>query len=126
MTVWIYAGEKYDSEADCHAAVTQMKNNLDNAPTTWCIVAELSGSAEDGWVVPADNMTDAEINAITDSSTSYYKVESIIDGDSNLGITATEANTKISEMRTRFANWKLVDLIIVEQAVTHEDMSVYL
>jgi hypothetical protein len=71
-------------------------------------------------------MTDAEINAITDSSTSYYKVESIIDGDSNLGITATEANTKISEMRTRFANWKLVDLIIVEQAVTHEDMSVYL
>lgn len=126
MSVWIYAGERYDSEEACYAAVTQMKNNLDNAPTNWCIVAELSGSAEDGWVVPADNMTDAEINAISDSSTAYYKVDSIIDGDVNLGITATEAKTKIAEMRTRFANWNTVDLIIVEQDVTHEDMSVYL
>lgn len=123
MTTWYYAGSSYDTQAALEAAVSQMKANLDGAPTTWCIVTSISGSEEDGWVIPDTNLTDAEINAITDTGT--YQIASIVDGDIFIGLTAPETAAKVAEMRTRYAQHMAVNNYTTVNTVTNEDMSGY-
>lgn len=125
MTTWYYAGSSYDTQVAFEAAVSQMKANLDGAPTTWCIVTSISGSEEDGWVIPDINLTDAEINAITETGT--YQIASIIDGDIFIGLNATDTVLKVAEMRTRYAQYMEVNnYTTINNTVTNEDMSGYL
>lgn len=124
MTTWYYAGNSYEDETAFEAAVSQMKTNLDGAPTTWCIVTSISGSDEDGWEIPDINLTDAEINAISETGT--YQIASIVDGDILIGLTAAETAAKVSEMRARFAEFMAVNNYTTVNTVTNEDMSGYL
>lgn len=123
MTIWTYANNAYETEAEFNAAVSQMKFNLDNSPTSWCTVTAITGSAEDGWVIPETNLTDEEINAISDTGT--YQVASIIDGDVSIGLSAADTIEKISQLRTRFAQWNVVTTVIIEAPITSEDMTGY-
>lgn len=124
MTTWYYAGNSYEDQAALEAAVRQMKSNLDSAPTTWCIVTSISGSEEDGWEIPDINLTDAEINAITETGT--YQIASIVDGDIFIGLTAPDTVAKVAEMRARYAEFMAVNNYTTVNTATNEDMSGYL
>ena len=124
MTTWYYAGNSYEDQAALEAAVRQMKSNLESAPTTWCIVTSISGSEEDGWEIPDINLTDAEINAITETGT--YQIASIVDGDIFIGLTAPDTVAKVAEMRARYAEFMAVNNYTTVNTATNEDMSGYL
>lgn len=122
-TTWFYKGNQHTSEADVNQAVLDFKNRLDNNPTDWVVVRQLTGDAESGWVIPVEELTDAEINALDQAH--HYSVSSVVEGGSEVGLTATEATAKVAEYRLGFANYYGANVITKTYAPTNEDMSVY-
>ncbi len=122
---WHYANVAYETEALAEAAVLVMKERLENNPTDWVVVKELSGNANDGWVVPGTTLTDSEINNLDD--TKHYNVSSVLAGDTDIGLTASEATAKIAEHRTVYSdNYRVNTLVKVEEySPSNADMSVY-
>lgn len=123
MTIWLYKNETYNTEAEVNAAVTALKSRLDNNPTDWVVVKEVTSNGEGGWVVPSETLTDAEINSM--SADSYYNVNAIYSGTTYTGITGTEATTRVAELRTEYAGWVEANTIRIEYEPTNEDMSGY-
>lgn len=124
MTTWIYNFSVYDNESAALDAVTALKNELDNMPTTYVEVKLLSGNAVDGWVVPTERLTDDQINAGLDAD-SFYNVSAIAEGITHVGISGTDATTKILEIRRLYAQRCSADVIRKEYAPTNHDMSGY-
>ena len=124
-TTWFYSGKQYSTEALVNAAVLDQKLRLDNNPTDWVTVKELSGNASDGWVIPATTLTDSEINNLDD--TKHYNVASVIGGDNDIGLTASEVTAKIAEHRATYANHWRVNTIakVQEYSPSNADMSAY-
>ena len=122
---WHYANVAYETEALAEAAVLVMKERLENNPTDWVVVKELSGNANDGWVVPATALTDSEINNLDD--TKHYNVSSVLAGDTDIGLTASEATAKIAEHRTVYSDSFRVNTLvkIEEYSPSNADMSGY-
>ena len=122
---WHYANVAYETEALAEAAVLVMKERLENNPTDWVVVKELSGNANDGWVVPATTLTDSEINSL--DNTKHYSVAAVISGDNDLGLTASEATAKVAEHRTVYADqYRVNTLVKVEEySPSNADMSGY-
>jgi hypothetical protein len=123
---YVYAQNDYQTIEEVNAAVTSLKNRLDNNPTDWCVVKLLSGNAVDGWVVPSIGLNDEMINNHI-SPDSYYNVSSVNDGTTYTAITGTEAIQRVQEMRTKYATWVQANTIYSfdEQVPSNEDMSGY-
>jgi hypothetical protein len=124
-TKWIYAYTEYTTQADVDAAVVAQRDRLDNNPTDWVVVKELTGNASDGWVVPSETLTDDQINGL--DSTKHYSVAAIHKGDNDLGLTASEAAAKVAEHRAAYAEYMRVNTIakIQEYSPSNVDMSAY-
>ena len=122
-TTWIYNSTEYTSEADVDAAVTALKSRLDNNPTDWVTVKEVTSDGNGGWVVPTDTLTDAEIDAMT--SDKYYNVSAVHSGTTYTGISGTDATTRVAELRTEYAEWIGANTVHKSYAPTNEDMSGY-
>jgi hypothetical protein len=120
---YLYIGQQYETQSEVEAAVTAFKSRLDNNPTDWVDVQLLGGSEADGWVVPVEKLTDAEINSV--SASSHYSVSSIVGGGSYVGLTGPEVTAKVAELRTEYANYKGANVITETYAPTNEDMSGY-
>lgn len=123
MTTWIYNNEIYNTEAEVEAAVTALKSRLDNNPTDWVTVKEVTSDGNGGWVVPSDTLTDSEINAM--ASDKYYNVSAVHSGTTYTGISGTDATTRVAEIRTDYAQWVGANTITKSYAPTNEDMSGY-
>lgn len=123
-TTWFYKQNEYTNETDVNQAVLDFKSRLDNNPTDWAVVQRLTGDAENGWVIPQEELTDAEINNLDEAH--HYSVSSVIGGGSEVGLTATEATAKIVEYRSEFAEFFNANVIIKAYAPTNVDMSYYL
>ena len=123
MATWIYNNTKYTSQADLDAAVTALKSRLDNNPTDWVTVKEVTSDGNGGWVIPSDTLTDAEINAMV--SDKYYSVSAVHSGFNEVGMSGTNATAKVSELRTEYAQWIDADVVVKMYAPTNEDMSGY-
>lgn len=123
-TTWFYKENEYTNETDVNQAVLDFKSRLDNNPTDWAVVQRLTGDAENGWVIPQEELTDAEINNLDEAH--YYSVSSVIGGGSEVGLTAAEVTAKVVEYRSEFAEFYRADVIIKTYAPTNVDMSVYL
>lgn len=123
MTKWFYNGEAYSTEAEVNTAVTALKSRLDNNPTDWVVVKEVTSNGDGGWIVPAETLTDAQINSM--SASSHYNVNAVNSGTTYTGITGTEATTRVAELRTEYAQWIDVNTIHKEYEPTNEDMSGY-
>ena len=123
MTTWIYNNEIYNTEAEVNAAVTALKSRLDNNPTDWVVVKEVTSNGEGGWIVPAETLTDTQINNL--SADSYYNVNAVHSGTTYTGITGTEATTRVAELRTEYAGWVGANTITKQYEPTNEDMSGY-
>ena len=122
---YIYNFQTYETMAAVNNAVSEFKSRLDNNPTDWVVVQLLGGSEADGWVVPEENLTDAEINSLDASR--HYTVHSPKLGYTFVGLTGTEATAKVLELRTEYAQACQANTI-TEQTThtpTNEDMSGY-
>ena len=95
MTIYKYLNVTYNTLAEAEAAVTAFKNQLDNQPSTYCEMKELTGSNEEGWTPVTGLLTDAEMLALDD--TKYYYVYSQYAGEAHHGLTAAEATAKKNE-----------------------------
>lgn len=135
-TVWVYGLVDYDTKAEAEAAVLVMKNKLDNNPTEWCVVTEVTPS-QYGWAVGMDEMTDAEILAI--DTEGWYFVHSPSIGTTDTGLNAADTKAKINHYRRLYAQEYEVNTITrsvqdddtglvtrYPETVTNADMSVYL
>lgn len=123
MTTWSYNNQTYNTEAEVNSAVTALKSRLDNNPTDWVVVKEVTSNGEGGWTVPAETLTDAEINSM--AANSHYNVDAVHSGNTYTGITGTEAKTRITELRTEYAIWIGANTIVKHYVPTSEDMSAY-
>ena len=122
-TTWIYNNEVYNSEAEVNAAVAALKHRLDNNPTDWVVVKEVTSNGEGGWIITPTPLTDEEINNL--DTTKYYNVNSVPAGDTFIGLTGEEAAFKVVELRSLYGNWIRANVIVKEYAPTNEDMSGY-
>lgn len=120
---WVYAHREYTTEDEVNAAVVAQKARLENNPTDWVIVKELTGNADDGWVVPSETLSDSEINSL--DATKHYSVAAIIDGNNDLGLTASQVTAKIAEHRTSYARYIEVNQIGIFYPPSNVDMSGY-
>ena len=123
MTYYIYAGTKYNTEAEANAAVVAMKNVLDNTPSVYAQIKLLSGNATDGWTVPAQALTDAEIAAI--SGDGFYSAYSEFSGETHLGLTAAEAIAKVQEYKIKYGQYHNANTLHIVTIPTNVDMSGY-
>ena len=55
MTTWIYNNEIYNTEAEVEVAVTSLKSRLDNNPTDWVTVKEVTSNGSGGWIITYRN-----------------------------------------------------------------------
>lgn len=118
-----YKGKNYSTEAEAQQAVVDFKNALDNQPSTYCTVRRLGGNAEDGWVVPPEQLTDEEILSVSDG---WYSIHSSLHGPQLMPLTAAEVLEKVQEYKTQEARLFLADKIIyTAEYSTDEDMSGY-
>lgn len=124
MTAYNYVGTTYNTLAEVEVAVTAFKNTLDNQPTTYCEVKEVTGNNEDGWVFVTDKLTDSEILSL-DAAKTYY-VYSPYDGEAFHGLTSSEVNAKIDVYRNIFATAVRANTVYTMSAPTNEDMSIYI
>lgn len=120
---WVYTGTEYTTEDEANAAVVERKARLENNPTDWAIVKELTGNADDGWVVPSETLSDSEINSL--DATKYYSVAAVVDGNNDLGLTASEATAKVAEHRTSYARFIQANTILLLYPPSNVDMSGY-
>lgn len=123
MTHYIYKNEHYNTIDEVNAAVTATKDVLDNQPIEYCEIKQLTGNAEDGWIIPDTLMTNDEILAITNDG--YYSVYSQFSGQNYIGLTAAETLEKLEEFKIMYGNTCQVNTILTITAPTNEDMSVY-
>lgn len=141
MSRYMYGNITYETVSDVESAVRNMKDDLDNKPTTWCVVKpminpktiNLSTGSVVGW--DSDNpLTDTQIKALNKSD-KVYNVYSVHEGYNFTAISEADTVTKVNEMRTAYAKWKSVDEYYDMQVanddpwivhkVTNEDMSSY-
>lgn len=120
---WYYGGGQYTSEADVNAAVAAMKVRLDNNPTDWVTIKEVTNSGGGHWVVSGDQLTDAEINNL--DPTKFYNVSAVHSGDTYTGVTGTQADEYVQSIRSDYAVWKDVDRITKIYEPTETDMTPY-
>lgn len=122
---WFYSQQVFESEAEVSAAVVSLKSRLDNNPTYWVVVKEVTSDGQGGWIVIPTPLTDDQINNLDDAK--HYNVASIHDGYTAIGVSGSEATSKVLEYRTLYAQWILANTVTknLEYAPTNEDMSVY-
>lgn len=136
MSRYFYATIPYETVTDVEAAVRNMKDTLDNKPTTWCVVKpminpktiHLSTGDVIGWET-GDPLNDTQIKALSSSDT-LYNVYAIQGGENLTDVKEKDVAAKVEVMRMVYANWADVTSYYDSQDNTHtnvtnEDMSGY-
>lgn len=125
MSVKFYYNHKeFASLEEAEAEVEVVHNILENLPTKWCQVKEVTGSAEEGWNIPTESLTDSQILNLDPTKT--YSVSATLSGDNEVGLSSADAQAKITELRTKYANYKKANAIVkVEELNPSRDMSSY-
>lgn len=118
-----YAATDYSTESEAQQAVVDFKNRLDNQPSTYCTVRRLGGNAEDGWVIPVEQLSDQEILSVSEG---WYSIHSSLHGQQDMPLNATEVLEKVQEYKTLEATFYHADKIYyTAEYTTDEDMSGY-
>lgn len=122
---WYYGGGQYTSEADVNAAVVLFKSRLDNNPTDWVVVKEVTQNEDGTWLVNSTPLTDDQINNLDPNR--HYNVNAVHSGTTFTSVTGVEAVSHVQAIRTEYAIWRDVNTIINvnEYSPTNVDMSSY-
>lgn len=136
MSRYIYTGKAYETLEELEAAVKDIKDTLDNKPTTWCVVKPMINptviEVTTGDVIGYDSgdpLTDEEINALSDAD-KIYNVFSVNAGDNFTEVPEDGVAGKVRAMRKEYANWLRVHIYHDTVAegnmnVSNEDMTIY-
>jgi hypothetical protein len=119
---WIYGRAQYDTQAEAEAAVTELKNKLDNCPTNWAVVKEATPDGNGGYTLGSP-LTDDQVNNL-DGNT-LYNVWSIRTGENLIAVDAATVTSKIAEWRVNWAQIMEANQIFQTWEPTNEDMSGY-
>lgn len=136
MSRYFYATTPYKTVTDVEAAVRNMKDTLDNKPTTWCVVKpminpktiHLATGDVIGWEA-GESLNDSQIKALSSSDT-LYNVYAIQGGENLTDVKEKDVAAKVEGMRKVYANWVDVTSYYdyqdnTQKSVTNEDMSGY-
>lgn len=117
MALYFYNQEVYDTESQAQDAVAAFAIRLENNPTDWIIVKEITRSQEAGWVMSSTKLSDAEI--LNPDSTKTYMCAAVHDGDNCMPLTASELDAKRIEIRASYCRWLYANEIIkIDDATT--------
>lgn len=119
-----YNLKSYSTEAEAQAAVVSMKSRLDNNPTDWCTIKEISDNGDGTWTVFPTVLTDSEINNLDTSKT--YTIYAPYTGENYMPLTASEASTTVNELRSEYvALHRLHEIVKVDDTVELNDEGFY-
>jgi predicted nucleotidyltransferase len=136
MSKYEYGLVGYETLEEVEAAVTQMKDKLDNQPTQWCVVKPMINprtiAIYSGDVIGYDSgeaLTDAQIKALSTSDT-LYNIYAVFEGDNLTELSEEEVVEKVNTLKRSFARIHEVNTYFdyelkVAVNVTNEDMSGY-
>lgn len=107
-----YGATAYDTREEAEAGKIEQQQRLQNNPTDFIVVKEITGSQETGWQINPTPLSDAEILNL--DTTKTYTVHCPITGENVIPVTAAEVQQKMKEYKTAFCDWKLFDHGIFE------------
>ena len=111
--VYHYKDGEYETEALAQAAVASEAARMENNPTDWMVVKEVTGSDASGWTITSATLTDSEIK--NPDSTKTYLCYSEISGEHHMAISSTELTTQYTSMRTVYADyWNLNEITKID------------
>jgi len=131
---FVYCDREYQTQQELNNAVSSQKSRLDNNPTDWCAVKEVTQNSDGSWQMPAEQLSDASILNLDASKT--YSFATDVTGEFAVGLSAEEVSSKVNEVRTTYArllkvnsvfvdvNWDQLGTEVVEEP-TVQDMSGY-
>jgi hypothetical protein len=123
---YVFAQTTYNTLADAQAAAASKKDEFERNPTQYARVKLLGGNETDGWQVPAEDLTDAEINALQSDDGNYYGVYSPFDGQMSVGLTSNETLTELARLKKLMGTLLGATKIVVQEEIeTDIDMSDY-
>ena len=111
--VYHYKDGEYETEALAQAAVASEAARMENNPTDWMVVKEVTGSDASGWTITSATLTDSQIK--NPDSTKTYLCYSEISGEHHMAISSTELTTQYTSMRTVYADyWNLNEITKID------------
>lgn len=132
--IYTYAHNEFNTEQEAQDYVLTIKNQLDNEPTNWIVVKEITGSEDAGWTVLPYTFTDSEILSGLDSSKTYQGYGPLT-GINEFPLTADEIADRVTKGRKAWAQYfnvtymERADVSTTPATITtvtlNEDMSSY-
>jgi hypothetical protein len=114
-----YFAVDYVTEQEAQQAVVNTKARLDNNPTDWCVVKQLTDNANGTYTIPSNALTDSEINSL--SVDSVYLAYSIDNGFNHMPLSSEEVYAKISEWRSDYVTQNALNKIFKVDGTWNEE-----
>ena len=106
---YAYAHEEFVTMDAVNVKVLDVKDKLDNKPTTFCTVKRLTPLDGGKYQVPSEGLSDADIMSL--DSDGFFKVSSELFGTNYDTLTAEEANSAVQTEKLQWAQAKAVNTI---------------
>lgn len=106
---YIYSFMEYSTEEEAQSAASSLAIRMQNNPTDWMEVKEITESADGAWQVNPTKLTDSQILNPDDSKT--YMAYSKVAGINVMPLTSTDLMAKINEFRAFYGQHIYADVI---------------
>ena len=106
---YYYVNSEYNTENEAQDAATALSVRMQNNPTDWISVKEITGNNETGWVIKPKLLTDAEI--LNPDTSKTYTCFSQYSGENVIPVSATELTIKSNEYRKIYGQFWNVNTI---------------
>ena len=110
---YYYVGKEYNSEDEAQNAATALSVRMQNNPTDWIIVKEITGSNETGWLINPTLLSDEQI--LNPDSNKTYNCFSKYSGENVIPVSATELKIKSNEYRKIYGQFFKVNTILKQE-----------
>ena len=110
---YYYVGKEYNSEDEAQNAATALSVRMQNNPTDWIIVKEITGSNQTGWLINPTLLNDEQI--LNPDSNKTYNCFSKYSGENVIPVSATELKIKSNEYRKIYGQFFKVNTILKQE-----------
>jgi hypothetical protein len=106
---YYYVNSIYNTENEAQDAATALSVRMQNNPTDWISVKEITGNNETGWQIHPTLLTDAQI--LNPDTSKTYTCFSQYSGENVIPVSATELTIKSNEYRKIYGQFWNVNTI---------------
>lgn len=106
---YYYVNSIYNTENEAQDAATALSVRMQNNPTDWISVKEITGNNETGWQIHSTLLTDAQI--LNPDTSKTYTCFSQYNGENVIPVSATELTIKSNEYRKIYGQFWNVNTI---------------